>query len=380
MQKARFSTGLKLPESNWDKKSRKVKKLIEPRNKSIQNSLDRIESKLQELWWDKHENGITLSPQDLQLEYEISINEKVQKVRTLTDIMEIQLKEYEQRYQMKSIKQSTLKGFQSHVRFFKKFIEDSFATEPSIEHIDSEFLSKYIQYCQDRGDKPKTIEDRRKSKLNITLNYAFEEGFTNKKLSKHLKRVNVDVLRPYLDEEELNYLYEQYEAGNSSKYIRLILLGCFTGLRYDDLQKTDWRQLIDYVDEQPGVIVKIEKQRTKMLLPIPDRAIKILKDCDFKPGFPKDGQTFNRQVKIEFAKHEIFNKPKRDWIMEEDYLISEEFSAHDMRRTYVTILYRKTGDKEVVASFTGHEELKTLELYIQPESNIDKRFMIIKGL
>ena len=60
-------------------------------------------------------------------------------------------------------------------------------------------------------------------------------------------------------------------------------------------------------------------------------------------------------MKIELSKHEIFNKPKRDWVLEEDYLISEEFSAHDMRRTYATILYRKTGDKEVVASFTGHE-------------------------
>ena len=174
-----------------------------------------------------------------------------------------------------------------------------------------------------------------------------------------------------LTENELFRIYNLKNLPERLKRARdIFCFGCFTGLRFSDIDKLRHFHLNDDFIE-----IKAEKTKDSLRIPLNVYAKEILykyqdsfNDRPLPTGL--SNQKTNEALK-EIGEHaklndiiclEKFNGSNKVTITKKKY---ELLSTHTARRTFVTLALEKGIRAEVVMTMTGHKNYKTFKRYIK---------------
>jgi len=188
------------------------------------------------------------------------------------------------------------------------------------------------------------------AKVKAALKQATKEGILKENPAGKIESIKQgETHREYLTEDELKEIIK-----HDCEYPiirRAFLFGCFTGLRFGDIQKLKWSEIQQDGDRKH--IIRFRQQKTKgnETLPINDDAISCL------------GERRNPEDKIfKGLRYSAWHNQKlRGWIRKAG--IYKDITFHSSRHTYATLLLSKGADIATVSKMLGHKELKTTLIY-----------------
>ncbi len=189
------------------------------------------------------------------------------------------------------------------------------------------------------------------NKVKAALNQAFEEKIITENPAKRVKGIKeAESKREYLTLEELR---SANATDCDSKIVKeAFLFSTMTGLRWSDIQKLTWKEVI-HSEHQGTCTLQFTQQKTKGVefLPVPPEAAELLK----RGGHP-DERVFKG------LKYSAWNNLKiREWMMRAG--IMKKITFHCARHTYATLMLSNNVDIYTVSKLLGHKELKTTQIY-----------------
>jgi len=189
------------------------------------------------------------------------------------------------------------------------------------------------------------------NKIKTALNQALLENIISENPAKRVKGIKLqDSQREFLLLDELKKM-----AVTTCEIPVLkdaFMFSCLTGLRYSDVEKLLWREVIFSEAEDRYKIHFIQKKtKGAQYHPISKEAYKLLgrRQAD-------DQKVFNGLKNS--AWHNI---RLRQWVMNAG--ISKKITFHSSRHTYAVLLLTYGGDIYTVSSLLGHANLKTTQVY-----------------
>lgn len=212
------------------------------------------------------------------------------------------------------------------------------------------------------------------SVMKVWLNQAEEEGLITDKSFHSWKSKGYDVEHIYLNEEELEKIYNvdfsEYQRKHPNTTIEqtrdLFIVASKVGLRISDLNSlnsSNWDM------DNKTVQVHTKKTTKTVLVPLSKEVVAIYKKYQGK--FPKaiDKTHFNNHLRKigEMAKinQTIFIKSNSGGKIEiEEKKKYELISSHTARRSFATNLYIKSKNARMVMEFTGHTTEENFRKYI----------------
>lgn len=175
-----------------------------------------------------------------------------------------------------------------------------------------------------------------------------------------------------LSETELTLLYNLKLKGAKEKARDLFLVGCYTGLRFSDLNKI---KADNITAAESGYRLTVETQKThdKIIIPLNAKAVEVLKKYNWK--IPKAvNQHFNMYIKevarLAGINEQITTGKTRDGHRIE--IVSEKWqlvSSHTMRRSFSTNLYLAGANTTLIRKLTGHKTESSFFRYIRIEKD-----------
>ena len=189
------------------------------------------------------------------------------------------------------------------------------------------------------------------NKIKAALNQAFIDRIITYNPGKAVKGIKVpDKSRQFLVAEELRKLSETPCSIPIIK--KAFLFSCITGLRWSDVNKLIWKEII-YSEAEEQYKIHFSQQKTKdyQYHPITEAALRLL---------GKRGKDDDRVFKgLRYSAWHNFRLAQ--WIM--DAGINKKITFHCARHSYATLLLSSGGDIYTVSSLLGHKNLKTTQIY-----------------
>jgi len=243
--------------------------------------------------------------------------------------------------------------------------------EPDFIDMDMEFYQQFVDFLRKKGMATNTIGKKIQT-LKIFLNSATEKGINpyQKYKSRNFVTLSEESDNIYLTKEELKQLYE-YDFTDKPKLERvrdLFIVGCWTGLRYSDLQQIT-------PDKINGDFIELKQQKTgkKVVIPVHFTVKEILKK--YNGVLPKSisNQKYNEYLKIAakdaklnntFIKTASTNGMKH----EKTYPKHELISSHTARRAFCTNAYKDNIPTLAIMAISGHQTEFSFLKYIKADS------------
>jgi integrase len=189
------------------------------------------------------------------------------------------------------------------------------------------------------------------NKIKAALNQAFDDKIINDNPSKRVKGIKVpEGRREYLLAEDLRKLY------NTGCMVPILknafLFSCLTGLRWSDINKLTWKEVI-YSEAEKMHKIHYTQKKTKGVEyhPISEAAYKLLGNREDDDARVFKGLKYSAWYNLRLAQ----------WVM--DAGINKKITFHCARHTYATLLLTSGGDIYTVSSLLGHRDLKTTQIY-----------------
>jgi integrase len=174
----------------------------------------------------------------------------------------------------------------------------------------------------------------------------------------------------------------EFESERLEKVRDVFVFACVTGMRFGELSLVSRSNVTDNY-----ILLKEEKDETKEAREIPLTNISrfILLKYDYRLPLIAN-QKQNDYIKEVFQELEYTSKVQKISTKGKENIIQEmifkdRISTHTARRTFITMMKRKGMSDKLIASITGHSDMKTLNQYYQvsePEKKeaMDKVFDI----
>jgi len=252
--------------------------------------------------------------------------------------------------------------------------------EPDFIDIDFEFYERFVDLLRKKGDLKRkkglannTIGKKIKT-LKIFLNDAFEKGINpyTKYKSKNFKVISEESDNIYLTKEEINTLYNfDLSDKKSLERVRdLFVIGCWTGLRFGDLEQITLDKIKDDFIE-----LRQKKTGNKVHIPIHSTVKEILNKYNGILPKPISNQKYNEYLK-EAAKLAGIDAPffktisRKGIKTEKKYLKYELISSHTARRSFCTNAYKDDIPTMAIMAVSGHKTEKDFLRYIKADSKV----------
>lgn len=239
------------------------------------------------------------------------------------------------------------------------------------DDIDSEWYSKFCDWCDQRGFKD-NYKGKHIKTLKTFMNVALEKSMTTNR--NHLHRTfsvfKEETENIYLSLNELQQFWELDLSENPTKELArdLFLIGCYTGLRvsdYGNLKPSSIRDL------QGVKMFVVKTQKTKQTVAIPMHPIveSILIKYNGIPPKMFD-QKINYNIKLVAKEVELVNDVettatiggKEVTIKRKKY---ELVTTHTARRSFCTNAYLTGMDSHDIMAISGHSTEKNFLKYIK---------------
>ncbi len=188
------------------------------------------------------------------------------------------------------------------------------------------------------------------NKVKATLRQAFKDGILNTDLNAKIKPIKpAETRREYLTLQELNKLVQT--PCNSPLLKRAALFSALTGLRFSDIQKMKWSELVH--NEGEGYFLNFQQKKTEGMetLPISEQAYNLTGER----GEPAE-KVFKGLRYSAYHNRFLFQ-----WIGAAG--ITKHITFHCFRHTYATLQLKGGTDIYTVSKMLGHKDLKTTQIY-----------------
>jgi len=371
----RIPTGENIPIKFWLGKPtcRAKKTTAYPDGSSLNNFLNKLEKKTEDIIKDYKRKGEQLTPDILKNKVKDFITQGEVKASSFFAI-------YDQFIATTSTQKSsnTMKKFKtlrSHLKEFERVKK----VRLGFDTINLTIYDKLTDYYLNDLKVINNTFGKYIASLKTFLTWSAERGFNQRFDYKKFKVFKEDVDITYLTEKELTKI-SSINLTKKPKLARvrdLFCLGCYTGLRFGDLAK-----LIPENIKPDHIIIKTQKTRDTLYIPLRNEAKEIIDKYLDKPGFLPviSNQKMNDYLKelgeyagideevtitrFQGAKEIKITKPKHKLI-----------STHTARRTFVTLSLEQGARPEIVMQITGHKNYSTFKKYIKITNKVISKEM-----
>ena len=190
------------------------------------------------------------------------------------------------------------------------------------------------------------------NKLKAALTQAFNDRIILDNPGKRVKGIKAEEnVREFLFEEEIKILAKTPCSNLMLK--DAFLFSCLTGLRWSDINKLVWNEVV-YSEAEQRWKIHFRQKKTKGLQynPITDEAYLLL-------GERQEGE----ERVFKGLKYSAWNNHLlQEWVWK-DANIKKKITFHCARHTYATLLLTSGADIYTVSKLLGHQDLKTTEIY-----------------
>ncbi|NYB73494.1 tyrosine-type recombinase/integrase [Sedimentibacter hydroxybenzoicus DSM 7310] len=271
---------------------------------------------------------------------------------------------------IKGLKDSTIGAYKIDILIFENYIKEKY---PSICYIDSIGKAHIMNYRNFLTEKITTKEykkstvDRKYDSLKVFYDFLEEFGFIEDNFVKDFsfKRVRNQIfdeektlnLPKYLDEEDIKKIVETAKKDRTQNNIRDIAILEFlrsTGCRRSSVLALNWED-IDFVRDI--ITIKHSKTDNVSIVPLSKSLRQALIDY-----LAIENRISGKVFKIgKDALNDLVKKYVRNSGVQDkaDFNIT----IHTFRHSFITNLVRKNVSLKKIAQYTGHKDIRTLEIY-----------------
>lgn len=356
-----FSTGLRIESKCWDKKNKRVIPKTDPVNKSLQT----IEFLIPPIIDYLINHGLPLTGQ--------FITEELDRRKGLIERRSIYFLPYFWEYveDLKARNQVNYKQYLTTYNHLKDFIKNP---KLSFEEVNVVFMDDFTHYLKQRGYKPNTVATRIKN-VKAVLSYAFKRSLHFNQSFIHFQARTEQPDTIYLTVDELGKLMTISNlTDHQQNCLNWFLIGCFTGLRFEDWDKLDLNM------EKNGIVSFIQSKTEDNAHIIVSEELKVIfgRIKGDKPLNQVINRTIKEVVKLAGIKEEIEVIEKKGYETKRvRYKKYQLVSTHTARRTFATNSILSGVPKHVVMLQTGHKTEAAFNRYIRL-TMIDKKMMLEK--
>jgi len=234
--------------------------------------------------------------------------------------------------------------------------------------IDDTFHRAFTCYCMDDLNHINNTYARNLGLFKTFMFWAKKNKFTYNDAFIDFKKVDKVITNQIaLTIEDLNNLMKHEFKTESLEKIRdVFVFACVTGMRFGELSLVTRSNVTnDYI------ILKEDKDEKKEAREIPLTTLSryILLKYDYKLPLIAN-QKHNEYIKNCFAEmkynnmvQKVTTKGKEN--IKKDMFFYDRISTHTARRTFITMMKRQGKSDKLIASITGHNDMKTLNAYYQ---------------
>lgn len=275
--------------------------------------------------------------------------------------------------QITTIKQYKLT--QNNLLEFKK----AYQYPLDFDTIDAVFYDKFMRFLLSKEYSPNTIGSRIKN-LKVFMNEAVERGLTSniQFKSSRFKKPYEKSESIYLTMDEIQNLYDLDLSDNPrlEKVRDLFIIGCYTGLRFSDLEQLRNENLID---NKTKIRISTKKTGQLVVIPLHKNVRAILKKYEGIPPQVISNQKMNDYLK-ELGKKAKINEQivitttKGKTKESETFKKYDLITSHTARRSFATNAYLNDIPSISIMKITGHATEKAFLTYIKisQEDNANK--------
>ncbi len=262
---------------------------------------------------------------------------------------------------------STIKRYHNIKGILTDF-EKSRRYKLTFNSINAKFHAEFTEYCMvERGHINNTYF-RNLGLFKTFMNWTLENGYTYKEdFRKFKKKERVITQQIALTLKDLQNLMEfKFSVKRLEKVRDVFVFACVTGMRFGELKLIERHNI-----SADTIILKEEKDSDKSArnIPLNELAKYILRKYNYQLPLIAN-QKHNQYIKDVFKEmgynqevQKVTTRGKQN--IRETMSFYERISTHTARRTFITIMKRKGVSDKLIASITGHKDMKTLNQYYQ---------------
>lgn len=262
---------------------------------------------------------------------------------------------------------ATIKRYQNIKNILKNF-EKAKKFSLTFTKIDNTFHREFTCYCMDDLGHINNTYSRNLGLFKTFMFWAKKNKYTYNDTFIEFKKVERVVTNQIaLTIEDLNALMKhEFENSKLEKVRDVFCFACVTGMRFGELSLISKSNVTDNF-----IILKEDKDETKEAREIPLTNISryILVKYDYNLPLIAN-QKQNEYIKDVFKELEYTNKVQKVTTkgkenIKEEMFFYDRISTHTARRTFITMMKRQGKSDKLIASITGHNDMKTLNQYYQ---------------
>lgn len=253
--------------------------------------------------------------------------------------------------------------------------EEAMGVRLSFHTLDQSFYASFVHYLNAQGKALNSVGTQIKN-IKAFASEARKRGIKVSADVEKFKKLAEDTDKVYLSMKELQTLYD-LDLSTKKKLDRtrdVFLLGCFTGLRFADLQQLKQEHL-----SENRIRILTQKTKETVVIPMHPMVKGILEKYNYIPPRAISNQKFNENLKelcklADLDHTEVISITKGGATTTSLEPKHKLVSAHTARRSFATNLYLAGLDSLSIMKMTGHRTEKAFLTYIRvtPEQNADK--------
>lgn len=277
------------------------------------------------------------------------------------------------------VSNDTIKDYKSLKKHLQDYEDAREGLQITFKSFNKEFYNDWVDFLRFEQEKPNgdiglrdnTIGKQIKN-LKIFLRFLIDEETIPDINLKPFKTITEETDAIYLDEDELKAIYKiDYSKNQQFDQIRdILIIGCFTGLRYGDLHKLK----PEHIDKKNEMItIKQGKVQRNVTIPFIDYVPAIMKKYNY--DLPKIHlNEFNKEIKKICKKAKINKEVVLTWKKGPDEEITEVYkkwelaSSHVCRRSFCTNMYLSGYPAEELMKISGHKSAAAFRRYIKVDN------------
>jgi site-specific recombinase XerD len=332
--KHRFSTGITCEQKNWVKGYPKRNQTL------VIEQIQRIEKPLNEYL----ATSSIVSPQLIKELINEVMNGKQEDKETIRGLVSLYLSERKD-----EVSKITYEKIDLHLTNFQVF-----AGKLIVNDLTPTFFDKYKKHLKKKSLHVNTKNSYIKN-VQTFVNWLFKKGYMNRKITlERFEGQQKDIIA--ITENELQIVTSSNKLSpKHQRVVDLFLFGCYTGLRFSDLQVVN-KDLIN------NEVITIRQQKTGQIVQIPliYEAQRLLEKYNYQ--LPQiSNQKANEYIKEAFA---ILKLKRKVYVGNDLKALDEVVSFHVARKSFITIALSKGIHAKIVQAISGHKKDEVFNRYI----------------
>lgn len=362
-----YSTGEKIFPKNWDFENRFVFTAGKNKSKSaesIKKQLNRYSDLFVETESLYKRIGEPFTTEILKKTFDKAFKKTVKGKDIFFSAYDLFM---EEKINGKEWSEATIKRY-SNIKNILKNFEVAKKRKLTFSTINDLFHREFTAYCMDDLGHINNTYARNLGLFKTFMFWARKRMYTYNEAFVDFKKVERVITNQIaLTIEDLGKVMKhEFESKKLERVRDVFVFACVTGMRFGELSLIKKSNVTDNY-----ILLKEEKDETKEAREIPLTNISRFLLLKYDYQLPLiENQKQNKylkevfqELKYDFKVEKVTTKGKEN--IKEDMFFYDRVSTHTARRTFITMMKRQGKSDKLIASITGHSDMKTLNQYYQ---------------